>query len=390
MKVRLTILLLGLILLSICYLRRVRESSSPNPVSKPPPALREDAISDSVDTCGEEVAESREHGQPEITTPLEVSVAEGRTSVTRPTVVEILIELAHMQNPDGSWGDKCAFLGDNRLDRAGLTGLAIVAFLKEGYSHLSKDVYDECEFGSIVKKGLKWLLRNQQEDGTFPSGWSGPVDQALASWALSEAYGMSATQLFKAPAQLSVDALSARFRESIRRNDESSAAWMSFALMSARLSELDIPEGLVEEGLDYFGRKLAWTEGLMAAAGWSALGGAHGAAGLRPAAERAVQQLPDFEQPDFLGWYLKSAALDRCRGSDRRMTEAWGRRARESTSAAWARAKVLQSWNRSEDVVRASLLVFNLEYRAWPVTACDCCRKSEEQKGSQFPDPEPE
>lgn len=300
--------------------------------------------------------------------------------MTRTTVVEILIELARMQNPDGSWGDKCAFLGDNRLDRAGLTGLAIVAFLKEGYSHLSKDDYDGCEFGSIVKKGLKWLLRSQQDDGTFPSAWSGPVDHSLAAWALSEAYGMSATELFKAPAQLAVDALSSRFKESIDRNDESSAVWMSFTLMSARLSELEVPEGLVQEGFDYFARKLAWSEGTMAAAGWSALGGAHGAAGLRPAAQRALQQLPDFEQPDLLGWYLKSAALDRCRGSDRTLSEAWGRRARESTSAAWARAKNLHSWDRSEDVVRASLLVFNLEYRAWPWTACDCCKVPKEKE----------
>jgi len=299
---------------------------------------------------------------------------EGPLRQTRSTVIEVLMQLARMQNADGSWGRGRTMLGDQGVNQTGLTGLAVVSFIKEGYSHLSKDDYDDLRFGDVVKKGLKWFLQNQRDDGTFAGEGNGPVDQFLATWALSEAYGNTATQLFLEPAQRSVDATSRAFLASLSRGDDSSAIWGGFALTSARLSELEIPDGTMEAGLAYFGARLSWSEQPVTAAGWSILWGSHGAPGLRPAAERAVQQPPDFEQPDLLGWYLKSAAFERCRGSDRKRAEYWGRRARESTSAAWARAKDLQSWNRSEDVVRASLLAFNLEYRDWPDTACDCCK----------------
>jgi len=388
MKVWLSILLLWLVLAFVGLLHRQRHEPATRRPPTPSALVPSDPVLEGAESRRELKPGTQLSGLPATDAPPLIADP-GETPVrTRSIVEEILLQLARMQNDDGSWGQGSAWLGGHRLDRVGMTGLAIIALLKEGYSHLSKDECDGVRFGLSVKNGLKWLLRNQQDDGTIATTWSGPVDHALATWALSEAYGMTATNLFKAPAQASVDALSGRFKASIDRDDESSALWMAFALLSARLGELEIPEGLAEDGLAYFGRKLSGSEGTTAAAGWCALGGGHDAAGLRAVAERLVREPPDADVPDLIGWHLKSTVLNRCRGNERELASTWNRRGRESTVRTWKSAQE-PFWKSNDAVIQASLLVFNLEYRAWPFTACDCCTSSEELRAREFPDPEP-
>jgi len=194
-------------------------------------------------------------------------------------VIAALKWLARHQNPDGSWGavnhlnhcvgGKCAGVGDAEFD-AGLTGLALLAYLGAGFTHLSKDELPDAmnpgrklKFGDVVKSGLKWLMSKQDTEGCI--GGRGPkfmYNHTIAALALSEAYGMSATQSFKGPAQQAIDFIVAaqnpdrawRYTERSGDNDTSVTGWAVMALKSAEMSELTVPSreayGKVRRWLD--------------------------------------------------------------------------------------------------------------------------------------------
>jgi len=177
-------------------------------------------------------------------------------------------------NPDGSWGAgnhvnhcvgaKCAGSGDPSFD-TGLTGLALLAYLGAGYTHLSKDEYPDSmnpgrvlKFGETVKSGLKWLMSVQDPEGCIGGrGTKFMYNHTIAALALSEAYGMSATQLFKGPAQQSIDFIVAaqnpgrawRYTKQSGDNDTSVTGWALMALKSAELSELNVPTRDVYDGV---------------------------------------------------------------------------------------------------------------------------------------------
>jgi hypothetical protein len=187
-------------------------------------------------------------------------------------VLAALKWLARHQNPDGSWGAanhvnhcvgaKCAGVGDAEFD-AGLTGLAILAYLGAGYTHLSKDEHDDAmnpgrklRFGDVVKSGLKWLMSKQDPEGCIGGrGTKYMYNHTIAALALSEAYGMSATQLFKGPAQQAIDFVIAaqnpdrawRYTKQCGDNDTSVTGWAVMALKSAELSELSVPSSGYEK-----------------------------------------------------------------------------------------------------------------------------------------------
>jgi hypothetical protein len=153
-------------------------------------------------------------------------------------------------------GAKCTGAGDSEYD-AGVTGLALLAFLGAGYSHLSKDEFPDpvtpgkiLKFGEVVKNGLKWLMSKQDPGGCIGGrGTKYMYNHAIATQALTEAYGMSATQLFKGPAQKAVDFIIAaqnpgkawRYTKQSGDNDTSVTGWAVMALVSAELSELEVP-----------------------------------------------------------------------------------------------------------------------------------------------------
>jgi len=74
-------------------------------------------------------------------------------------------------------------------------------------------------------------------------------NHTIATLALSEAYGMSATQLFKGPAQQAIDFIIAaqnpdkgwRYTKKAGDNDTSVTGWAIHAVKSAELSELKLP-----------------------------------------------------------------------------------------------------------------------------------------------------
>ena len=89
---------------------------------------------------------------------------------------------------DEDYGDATADAGawDGDL---GVTSLALLTFLGAGYDHKSLDYF------RVMRKALIWM-REQQRDGEFINA-RGTRDQALATLAFAESYGMSGDPVLK-------------------------------------------------------------------------------------------------------------------------------------------------------------------------------------------------
>jgi|GEM_PF-1645287 len=194
-----------------------------------------------------------------------------RTTRLAPPTVEVenvavergLRWLAANQSPDGGW-EAAAFptwcdgqkveaptldgRGSPHHD-VGTTGLALLAFLGAGTTNRSEGPY-----GPVVGKGLKYLRNVQDAEGCF-----GPrrnvhylYDHGIAALAMVEAYAMTGSTIYKAPAQKALDFvaiarnpnLAWRYGVKPGDNDTSVTAWMFHALDAARrVNAADVAAG---------------------------------------------------------------------------------------------------------------------------------------------------
>jgi len=188
----------------------------------------------------------------------------GGTRASESAVLCALKWLARHQSPDGCWkaasfvdqctGSKCGHPGANDYD-AGETGLALLAFLGAGYTHLSREEVKDnvtgktIKLGEVVKKAIRWLVNNQDADGCIgPKVSKMLYNHSICTLALSEAYGMTESQILKDPAQKAIDFLVAaknpykawRYSPKCGENDSSVTGWCVMALKSAELSNLNV------------------------------------------------------------------------------------------------------------------------------------------------------
>ncbi len=181
--------------------------------------------------------------------------------------------LARHQSPDGSWkaagftdmcvGAKCAGVGSNDYD-TGVTGLALLAYLGAGYTHLAQNGETSdprnpgktIRFKDVVKKAIRWLVTNQDADGSVgPKVSKMMYNHAIAALALCEAYAMTESQILKDPAQKAVDFLIAakkpygawRYTPQYENNDVSVTGWCIMALKSAAASGLHVSDTAMHE-----------------------------------------------------------------------------------------------------------------------------------------------
>jgi len=195
----------------------------------------------------------------------------------RSPIIESLLWLARHQEPDGSWsarsfagncvGAPCTGPGDEDLS-AGVTGLALLAFLGAGYSQLSHDMFlweghpgRLLHFGRVVKKAFDWLQDQQGPDGAIGlRGSKGMYNHMVAAQALSEGYGMTASRPLRAPAQRAMDFIVAAqnpgkgWGTSPRggQSNSSVTGWAVMALKSAELSELLFPRSSYDSALSWY------------------------------------------------------------------------------------------------------------------------------------------
>jgi hypothetical protein len=126
---------------------------------------------------------------------------------------------------------------------AELTGLALLAFLGAGYSHFSKDVHDGIRFGTVVQKGFQWMMARQKESGAFDL--RDPIADTIATLALSEAFGLTSSPLYKDDAQQAVDRAALRAMADAR-----GMIWKGMVLKSAEIADLALPKKAAEDNLE--------------------------------------------------------------------------------------------------------------------------------------------
>jgi len=168
--------------------------------------------------------------------------------------------LAANQHKDGHWDASDHGGGiDREIDGhsrggagtdadTGITGLALLAFLAAGNSHL------EGEYRVEVQKGLEYLLRSQKPNGDLAGNarmFARMYCQGMASLALSEAFAMTGDYRLRPAVQRAVNyAVKSQHPTSGGwryapgdRGDMSQFGWQVMALRSAELGGVEVPAG---------------------------------------------------------------------------------------------------------------------------------------------------
>jgi hypothetical protein len=267
------------------------------------------------------------------------------------------------QQSEGSWDEGPATLEGHPLGRPGQTGLALLTFLGQGYSHLSKDEYEWYVTGQSVRKGLRWLLNDQRPDGTFRSS-AGALDHALATLALSEAYGMTNSNLFKSQARSALDALDESLRAGGLKDDATLHAWALMALWSGQISDLPAsPEAWGRLRAFYDARESPADAREVVARIAMEKRKTHPR--LAPAIDRLATRPPRWEQQDFAAWYWGTIATSQYDGPSGPAWRAWNDPLRNTLVRSRSSRGDWPGKTRGETLVRTALaeLTLNNYYR---------------------------
>lgn len=182
----------------------------------------------------------------------------GATPATEAAVQAALKWLADNQEPDGRWdadrhgaGRELLVAGHDRQGAGiqadtGMTGLALLALLASGHTH-REGLHRE-----NVRRGLEYLLRVQRSDGNLGSqatAFAKMYCHAMATCAMSEAYGMTGDQRLRQPVRRAIgytiaaqDPAGGGFRYNPGDpGDTSQCGWQLMALKSAELAGIPIP-----------------------------------------------------------------------------------------------------------------------------------------------------
>lgn len=207
----------------------------------------------------------------------------GATQATEFALLKSMRWLMRHQSADGSWTIagvaaacdpeshcQAAAAGTTANHDVGLTSLSLLVFLGAGYHSQSKqDLVDALRgarrnIGEIVGKAASWLVQHQREDGSFADSSSFLFDDACATLALVEVYGLTSEPAFAGPAQKAIDHLQLVQRSNpagegkwgwgFRARDKqakaaatsdddselSASTWAALALRSACISRLNV------------------------------------------------------------------------------------------------------------------------------------------------------
>jgi hypothetical protein len=266
----------------------------------------------------------------------------GGDATTEAAVEAALAWLAANQQADGRWnaarhgaGIENSVLGHNREGAGanadtGITGLAVLAFLGAGQSHL------EGRYRENVQHGLEFLLRSQRKDGSLAGDarlFAMMYCHGMASLAISEAYAMTGDARIKPFVQRAIAyTVNSQHRGSGGwryqpgdAGDMSQFGWQVMALASAERAGLPIGE-TTRSGMLRFMRSVSSgrsgglysyrpNEGAsrtMTAEGLSCrhfLQLPRDAEAEREAIEYLSQELPSTGQANLYYWYYATLAL---------------------------------------------------------------------------------
>jgi hypothetical protein len=176
--------------------------------------------------------------------------------------------LERHQSPDGSWdcdgfaancdhraGPPCTGRGAGVFD-AGVTGLALLAFLGYGFDSHSKG-----PDGDAVRRGLLFLRSVQDAQGCFGSTADvrHTYAHACATIAMCEAYAATKQVLWKKSAEAAVGYVNAcqnpyrgwRYGKRPGDDDSSVTGWMLMALKAAKDAGIAVNDRSMKDGLAY-------------------------------------------------------------------------------------------------------------------------------------------
>jgi hypothetical protein len=171
----------------------------------------------------------------------------GGNKVTEDAVKLGLAWLAKNQLKEaGNWSLMRPFTNGGESDNPlAATGLALIAFQGSGNTH------KEGDFQKNVSRGIEWIIKNQEKDGSFNTfGESNQrlYSQAIGTIALCELYGMTHDSHLREPAEKAVKyAVRIQSKEGgwryvpMEQADVSVTGWFVIALQSAKMAGMDVP-----------------------------------------------------------------------------------------------------------------------------------------------------
>jgi len=250
--------------------------------------------------------------------------------------------LAENQNKDTGGWDAAGANGGRQEFNLGVAGLALLAFLGAGHTHMADGPYKE-----TVAQAIQFILRQQNTLGQFPGRL---YHQGICTMAIVEAYGMTGDTTLQLPAERAVAAIVASQTESggwdynftspNGRGDTSVTGWQVMALKSARRLGIDFPEEVLTRAREFLTG--VYRDGFVGYSNvgnwWSSLGLT--AAGVNAALYSAVEadaddvhgglglmlrHVPDEPKPhgdgwspgaDIYFWYHTNLALSRLGGPE--------------------------------------------------------------------------
>ena len=189
---------------------------------------------------------------------LKIAQRHGGTVTSEAAVSAALVWLAANQSADGRWdadahgaGKEAKIMGHDRGGAGkkadtGITGLALLAFLGAGESHL------EGKHRENVQHGLEFLLDSQAADGSLAGDselFAAMYCHGIATLALSEAYAMTGDERLKKAVMKAIEytirsqhsAGGWRYRPG-DAGDLSQFGWQVMSLKSAEMAGLPIPD----------------------------------------------------------------------------------------------------------------------------------------------------
>lgn len=172
----------------------------------------------------------------------------GGTEQTEAAVRKGITWLMKQQSTDGSWSFAGPYTGAARFgeNQSAATSMALLAILGAGHTHKAG------EYRKEVELALKWLINQQEKNGDL--GFNTPRHHALythaqATLALCEAYAMTDDSWLRPYCEKAVQyALRSQGPEGGWRyepkgdSDTSVTGWFLVALISARSTEIEVPE----------------------------------------------------------------------------------------------------------------------------------------------------
>jgi hypothetical protein len=181
----------------------------------------------------------------------------GATPASEAAVDQGLAWLARHQRSDGSWSlDTSHMCRENvpcpptiaSSSDTAATGLALLAFLGAGHSHVKEGRYQ-----NNVTRGLRWLVSHRSGDGNFFTGGSGNAhlySQAIATMAVCESYALTGDPALKTHAEKGLGFI-LRAQNKLEGGwryvptvdgDTSVFGWQMFALRSGQFAGFAIPK----------------------------------------------------------------------------------------------------------------------------------------------------